>query len=286
MAQGGKKNGKGPGKSGPARSGQSAARQNTPARTGSAKQQAGRQSVAAVRRNKPGSNRTQVIIGSVAVVLIAAVITIGLVINKQQTAAPVTDYGPSTQSTATFADNVVTVSNGSPSVTIDVFQDMMCPICAQFEEQYGQQINKAVDEGKLAVRYHTLNFLNPQSASKDYSTRASAALQCVAKDATTPKGAWMQFMEGLYADGTQPAEGGSADLTNAQLGEIAARYNVPSTAVSCITAGTDVASAEAAATAGNAVLQAAVGRVATPTVLKDGAPLATNNTAWLTDLVG
>ena len=62
---------------------------------------AGRQSVAAARKSTGGSNRTQLIIGGIAVLVIGAIIVFGLVLNKQQTAVQAEGYGASTQSVAT-----------------------------------------------------------------------------------------------------------------------------------------------------------------------------------------
>ena len=69
--------------------------------------------MAAARRAAPGNNRTQLIIGGIAIVVIAAIVVVGLVLNKKQTAAPVTDYGPSTKSVSTLANGVVSVNNGT-----------------------------------------------------------------------------------------------------------------------------------------------------------------------------
>jgi protein-disulfide isomerase len=248
----------------------------------------GRQSVAAARAVKPGSNRTQVIIGSVAIVVIAIIVVGAIILNKVNTAKPVDNYGNSTQSVATAdSGGVITVNNGgNPPTTIDIYADMLCPICSQFEDQYGQQINQAVDQGKLTVRYHLLNFLNASSASKDYSTRAASALMCVAQDSATGKGVWLQYLEKLFSSGTQPAENGSSDLTNAQLADVATGLGVGQATASCITSGKNVTLAQTEATAGNAELQKAVGGVATPTVLQDGKPLGINSKDWLTNLLG
>lgn len=250
---------------------------------------AGRQSVAAARLTTPSSNRTQLRIGVVAVALIAIVLVVGLVLNKKQGAAPVTDHPLSTSSTASVTDGVVTVTAGKAKVTIDLFEDGICSGCRQFEAQYGQQITKAVDEGKLTVRYHFLNFLNPQSASKDYSTRAAAALECVAAvpPAQAPKGLFLNFHTTMFAAGTQPAEGGSADLSNTDIAALAVKAGAPQSAVSCITSGATLARAKATAEAGAALLAKAVGSDAwgTPAVMKDGVLLNIDSTDWLTTVL-
>ena len=183
----------------------SAGAKPSPGKAGSSAK--GRQSVAAARRTKPGSNRTQLIIGGIAVVLIAAVVIVGLVLNKKNNFIPEDNYGYSTKSTATVSsDGVITLANGS-GVTIETYEDALCPICAEFEKQFGQQMAKAVDEGRLTIQLHMLTFLDPSSASKDYSTRAYAALLAVAHEAGSTPGLAMKFHSMLYEKGTQPRGG-------------------------------------------------------------------------------
>ena len=158
------------------------------------KQQAiSRKSVAQARTSN-SNNRTQLIIGAVAIVVIAAIIIIGIVMNQKETAVQNEGYGASTKSVATESGGVVTVSNPTAGTTpkvIDLYEDALCPVCAEFEAQFGQQINQAVDEGKLTVNVHMLTFLDPRSFSKNYSTRAAAALLCVAQeDGSKPGCTW------------------------------------------------------------------------------------------------
>ena len=252
------------------------------------KASAGRQSVAAARKSTGGSNRTQLIIGGVAVLVIGAIIVFGLVLNKQQTAVQAEGYGASTQSVATESAGVVTVSKpgGAPKLTLDIYEDALCPICAEFERQYGQQINQAIDSGALAVNYHMLNFLNPSSFSKDYSSRAAAALLCVAQQSGTQAGVYLAFHSALFSPDHQPEEGGSSDLTNDELAALATSSGASAAAAQCTSSGQNVAAAEAAATASSATLSAATGgRVATPTVVKDGVPVSLS-VNWLGELLG
>ncbi|WP_353650915.1 thioredoxin domain-containing protein [Nakamurella sp. A5-74] len=245
---------------------------------------AGRQSVAAAR-NSGGSNRTQLMIGGVAIVVIVAVIIVGLVLNKKNTAVPADGYGDSKASIATVADGVITISAGTPQTSIDVFEDAMCPACGSFEHQFGQQMAQLADEGKLGVRLHMLNFLNRASSSGDYSTRGAAALLAVATEAGSQPGLFLKFHTALFAEGTQPKENSGSDLSNAQLGEVAKTAGVPDAVVASIAAGKYVEAAAANAKTSQTAIQAAVGEQwATPTVLHDNKPLALNSPDWLTTL--
>jgi protein-disulfide isomerase len=223
-------------------------------------------------------------------VVIAVVLAVGLILNKVNGAAPVTDHPKSTNSTASVSDGVITVTGGTPKVTVDLFEDGICPACRDFEAQYGQQIMKAVDEGKLTVRYHFLNFLNPNSPSKDYSTRAAAAFECVAAvpAAAAPEGLFMNFHTTMFSAGTQPAEGGTTDLSNQQIAEIAVKAGAPASAATCITSGVNIPQAKTTAAASQAILHKAVNGDGwgTPTGMKDGALLSLNDTSWLSNLLG
>jgi protein-disulfide isomerase len=249
----------------------------------------GRQSVAAARRSSPGNNRTQLIIGGIAIVVIIAIVVFGVVLNRQQTATQAEGYGPSTQSVATAsADGVVTVTKpgSTPKATIDLYEDALCPGCAELERQFGQQINQEIDNGNLTVNYHMVDFLNRLSHSGDYSTRAAGALLCVAQDSGSQPGVYLNFHSALFAPENQPEENASTDLSNEQLADLAKTAGASDQAQACISAGTNVQAAGAAAATFITNLNSITGgRASTPTVVHNGAPL-TLNTDWLTNLVG
>lgn len=248
----------------------------------------GRQSVASTREMSRQANRTQMIIGGIAIGVIIVIVVVGLVINRQQNSSPVTDHPVSTSSTASVDNGVITVTGGNPAVTIDMYEDGICPACREFEAQYGQQMMKAVDEGKLAIRYHFLDFLNPNSASKTYSSRAAAAFDCVAAvpPGQAPKGLFLNFHTTMFSAGVQPAESSGADLSNAQIAAVAGKAGAPASATACIAAGTGVAAAQAAATADQAQLNQIIGSGwGTPSVLRDGKPVGINSNDWLTNMI-
>ena len=246
----------------------------------------GRQSVAAARASSSSNNRTQMIIGGIAVALIAAVVIIGLVVNKKNSAVQGAGYGAAKASTATVANGVITVANGDPGHTIDLFEDALCPRCGEFEYQYGQQIARLTDQGNLKVNLRLLNFLDKGSASQNYSTRAAAALLAVATEAGDQPGLVLKFHTALFDPANQPKEGASADLSNAQLAQLATATGVPAPVAASIGSGKYVAAAATNAQASSAAVEAATGGVQTPTVLSGGKPLATNDVRWLTNLVG
>jgi protein-disulfide isomerase len=256
----------------------------------SGKQQSiSRKSVAQARTSN-NNNRIQLIIGAVAIVVIAAIIIIGIVMNQKETAVQNAGYGASTKSVATESGGVVAASNPTPAAgttpkVIDLYEDALCPVCSEFEAQFGQQINQAVDEGKLTVNVHMLTFLDPRSFSQTYSTRAAAALLCVAQEDGSTPGVYMGFHSALFAADTQPKEGGSSDLTDQQLADLATSKGASDAAAECITSAQNVAAATAADKSSSATLSAATGgKVGTPTVVQNGVPVKIS-ADWLTTLL-
>ena len=95
----------------------------------------------------------------------------------------------------------------------------------------GADIRRAVNDKKIAVRYHLLNQLDRQSASGDYSTRAVAASFCVAD--TGDPDHYQAFYAALFASDFQPKKkpkketDTSTDRTDADLAQLAQRTGCP-----------------------------------------------------------
>uniref|UniRef100_A8M4J7 DSBA oxidoreductase n=1 Tax=Salinispora arenicola (strain CNS-205) TaxID=391037 RepID=A8M4J7_SALAI len=100
---------------------------------------------------------------------------------------------------------------GSGPVTIDLYEDYLCPACKQFQEVSGETIDQLADEGKARVVFHPVAYLNRFSTT-EYSTRASAATGCASAG-----GKFREFSEALFVQ--QPPENG-AQLSNDQLIDI------------------------------------------------------------------
>lgn len=248
----------------------------------------GRVSVASAR--KSSGDRTQLIIGAVAILVIIAVIVVGLVLYSKNSATQGEGYGSSTLSVATVDDaGVITVANGDPELSLDVYEDALCPICGDFEHQYGQQIAQAIDEGQLEVKYRMVDFLNGASHSGDYSTRAYGALLAVAKNDGATPGVFMAFHTAIYDSKNQPKENSSSDLSNQQLADLAGDAGVSDATQKLIADGAEVGAAKANAQTNMATLTEVAAKVGrgpgTPTVAKDGIPISTNDVNWLANML-
>lgn len=226
-----------------------------------------------------------VLVAGAAVGLVLAVVVGGFIFQQSRTATLNDGYGVATAAEVSVSEGSVLVGSSDAPVTLDVYEDALCPVCAQFESRYGQQIAQALDEGQVAVRYHFLDFLNPQSASGDYSTRAAGALLCVAGDGATASAAFPAFHAALYDPAEQPAEGGDTDLTNDELAALAAESGASQAAQDCVSSGAEAQTAAAASAAGQAALEASGIQVGTPTVLNGDVKVDVGNGSWLTELL-
>lgn len=234
---------------------------------------------------QPQSSKTTYLLGGLAIVVIAVVV-IGLVVwqgnkNKTQNAG----YGTVRDAAVQVMDHgVVRVGKPDAKTTIDAYEDFLCPACAQYERIYGQAVNQAVDEGKIAVRYHMLDFLNSHSASKNYSDRAAGAAMCVAE--TGDGSVFSKFHTMLFEPGTQPEESGSSDLSNAQLADVAKKAGASPAAVDCISSGAKVDAAAQAAQYGISELEKKMGSVGTPTIYNGDQKVDVSDPNWLTSITG
>ena len=231
---------------------------------------------------RPVSSRRSTVIGATVLLLVAAVVIGGIIFQSSRNQPRVDGYGPAQTAAVQVSDGVVRVGAPNAPVTIDVYEDFLCPVCGQFEKIYGQELAQALDQGKIAARYHLLDFLNEASASKTYSTRAAAAALCVAADGNGS--AYPKFHAALFASDTQPKERAAADLSDAQLADIAKSVGASAAAQSCVTGGAKMAEAAAASRAGEQQLAAAAGQVGTPTVLRDGKPVDFQDRDWIPKL--
>jgi protein-disulfide isomerase len=114
---------------------------------------------------------------------------------------------------------------GSGPVTLDVYEDFLCPACRQFEEQSGAILDQLVAEGKARVVYHPVAILNRFSTTK-YSTRSAAASACAAEG-----GKFREYAKVLFAN--QPPEGG-AGLSDDKLIELGASVGLGDSFATCV----------------------------------------------------
>lgn len=138
----------------------------------------------------------------------------------------------SANTAATYTASVqgATVVAGKPAATkVDVYEDLLCPICGRFESQFGDEITQAINAGKIQVIYHPVAILNRSTNPTGYSLRAGNAVMCAADAGIFPA-----YHKKLYAE--QPDEG-SAGLTDQELIAKAQQVGAPPTFAQCVTSG-------------------------------------------------
>ncbi|MFT4125165.1 MAG: DsbA family protein [Gordonia sp. (in: high G+C Gram-positive bacteria)] len=234
---------------------------------------------AAAHRPRATSSTATYVLAGIGIVVVAALVIGGFVFNSRTK-----DHGEVSE-TVLNENAALIIGEPTAPTTIDVFEDFLCPGCKRFEETSGQAIVDAVTVGRLRVRYHMLNFLNPRSASKTYSSRAAGALQCVG--ASKQPAVFFRFHRALFAQ--QPEENGDADHSDADLARIAAEHGAATPTQQCIAGAAMIADADGAAEESrNQLTKALDGPAVTPSVLLNGEPVEgiLNGPGWLTKLLG
>jgi serine/threonine-protein kinase len=228
-------------------------------------------------------------VGAAAAVVVAVVIGLIVVIahpwesspSAKSTSAP-PPPPPDAVELKTLDDGVYVGSSAAPT-TIDIFNEPICPPCGSFIRSNASDIDTAVNNKKLAVRYHLLNFLDGQSHSKNYSTRAVAATYCVAGQ-NDPK-LYTNYYSGLFASNFQPAENAPEDRTDGELAQLAKTVGADTAVLDCIKSGEDVGTAKAKAAAGDATLTG-LNATGTPFVWDGTKSVNYQDPTWLTRLIG
>ena len=226
----------------------------------------------------PGSgagkdNRVKVGI-TVAVVLVVLIGAIFLIVSK-----PWASSTPAAASYPVTADGVVvTAGQANAPVTIDVYEDYLCPYCERLESRSGGDITTALNAGKLKVNYHAVTILDTHSTPPGYSTLAANAALCA-----VPAGIWPAFHARLYAD--QPAEG-SAGFTAAQLTDIGTQLGAGQGFGACVSGNANAPAITAAtqAAVSNPALQSD-GGFGTPTVAVGGRKIDVSDSDWLSKVL-
>jgi protein-disulfide isomerase len=191
----------------------------------------------ATKPKKPASNdlkaadrkRSLLIrIGLTAVVVIVAVgLFAYIVLNSKKPAE-----GEARSISVASSKLITKEGTTEPKVKLSLYEDFLCPVCRQFEANFGPTVNQLIDSGAVSADYNMVAILD-SPATKNYSSRASAAAYCVADEDKTPtKDVFRRFHAALYAQ--QPSESGTVFPTDEQLIETARQAGVVGDVPNCI----------------------------------------------------
>lgn len=165
---------------------------------------------------------------SAAVVVALVIVTVLVVTLNNSSENP----GPGQTPAASNIDQetgAIIVGDGEDR--LDTYIDFMCPVCNQFEQVYGQEIEGLVDDGTITLGIHPISILDRQSQGTEFSTRSANAMYCVAEADPT---ASLPFLQAMFAN--QPQEG-TTGLTDDQILQVASSVGV--TGIDdCVTGGT------------------------------------------------
>lgn len=122
--------------------------------------------------------------GIIAILVIAAV-AIGFIVynNQKHKVDNISLPNDEVKVKMTAKDSIVTLEaeNAGDNVpTVEVFEDFSCHYCAQLETASSDDVKKALEDGKVKVKFRFLNFLDRGDESGP-STRGAAVAWAVAK---------------------------------------------------------------------------------------------------------
>lgn len=106
--------------------------------------------------------------------------------------------------------------------------DFMCPFCGQFEQTNGADLEELVLAEDITVKMVPRRFLDANSSSGDYSTRAANAFVCAYEE---DQKLALDVQKGLFEN--QPQEGGG-NLDDEQISAIASEAGAGEQTLSCI----------------------------------------------------
>ncbi|HEY8371194.1 MAG TPA: thioredoxin domain-containing protein [Pseudonocardiaceae bacterium] len=243
------------------------------------------QAVRAAAAAQNGGDKRSVIIG-IAVVAVMAVVVIGgvlLVRNNKSNDAVRSTAIPVTQAHARYdtrlePDGTVVAGDPASGVTVDIYEDFLCPACGAFEQRDGAEIEQAVADGRIQVRYHVVNLLDELSDPPGYSLDAANAALCAAEAGYFP-----DFHASLFA--RQPQEGGPG-YTEDQLVELGRALGAGEDFATCVRQGRydeQVKQQYETASQNPALQRERQGRkvFGTPTVVVDGQMVDLSQPGWL-----
>ncbi|MFD0205916.1 MULTISPECIES: DsbA family protein [Saccharothrix] len=241
------------------------------------KKQQQRATKAVVAARGASGDRTKVIVGIVVVVVLAAAVIGGVVLSsKSDSDDSLANVPEVTGVSAPIVreGGAVVVGKDGAKVTIDLYEDFLCPACGAFKKAYGDQIKQEIEAGDLKVRYHALPYLNRLSDPEGYSRDSANAALCAVDE-----GKFWEYHEALFL--RQPEEGGPGH-TKEELVKLGTDLGITGDAFKqCVDSGAHEKDAQAELDA----VRATGKFQGTPTVMKDGEVVEWDDQDWLTNLL-
>ncbi|ASK66385.1 hypothetical protein CFK39_11795 [Brachybacterium avium] len=203
-----------------------------PSKSAQERREAQREALRKQRQAELSRQRTvrTVVIAAITVVALLIAATAGYFIFQATRPAGPVAVPESMSEDQPYLSLGATEDSGKP--VLEIHLDFMCPFCGQLEEINGDDIETMVDDQEATLHLVPRNFLDGQSTTGDYSTRAAAAMVCVYDD--DPENV-IPFQQLMFAN--QPAEG-SAGLTDEEIWGYAEQAGASEAVQSCMSAKT------------------------------------------------
>jgi protein-disulfide isomerase len=152
----------------------------------STKEKAAAARAAAEAEQKKRDRRIQLIGGSVIAVLVLGIIAVGVIGSRSSSnndSTGVVADAAVPKGVFTSGDNAwgVPYNTKAGAPVLAIWEDFGCPICGQFEAQYGADLQKLADDGTIQLIHRPTTFIEknfPKSPNPDSSTRATNAYGC------------------------------------------------------------------------------------------------------------
>ncbi|MFF4529993.1 thioredoxin domain-containing protein [Streptomyces sp. NPDC001407] len=161
------------------------------------------------RQAKKDRTRRQLVVGGSVVAILAVAAGIGVAVSQMGKSGSDSTWAAAAKkdlvkpaNTAGDKGTEIVIGDKNAKHTLDVFQDMRCPICSVFEQNVGGTIEKDVKDGKYKASYHVATFLDRNFGgvgSKNALSALGAALN------VSPE-AFSAYNKALYAKDNHPQE--------------------------------------------------------------------------------
>ncbi|MGI5337385.1 thioredoxin domain-containing protein [Streptomyces sp. CA-181903] len=173
--------------------------------------QSARERLRAEREQQAKKERTrrQLLVGGAVVGVLALAAGIGVAVSQLggdgkdsawEAAAKKTLVKPA--NTAGDKGTEIVIGDKNAKHTLEIYQDMRCPVCSVFEQNVGDTIDKDVKAGTFKVRYHIGAFLDRGMGG----TGAKNALSAVGAALDVSPEAFSAYNKALYSKANHPEE--------------------------------------------------------------------------------
>ncbi|MFE5244753.1 MULTISPECIES: DsbA family protein [unclassified Streptomyces] len=184
-------------------------------------------------RAKERRRRTLIVATAVVGVLALAAV-VGLIAANAGKNDQDSEAGPAVTPSGAMGEDGLALQVGADDApsTLTIWEDFRCPVCAQFENAFRDEITELAESGQLKVQYHLATIIDGNLGGSG-SLRAANAAAC-AQDA----GKFAPYHDVLFTN--QPAETDDAFADNGKLLELAGEVDGLDTPAfrSCVEDGT------------------------------------------------